>query len=151
MRQPKVIRSALALIAVFSLSSGFADKYEDQVRSNLQDRYDYWYNKGGGWTQIPDLRDMDVVHEDHYITVTYTLVAGRTYKIVGACDNDCDNLDLELRDDNGNLIDRDDADDDIPIVDVTPKRTGDFKLKVIMSGCASQNGCEYGVDVYRAR
>ncbi|ULH16104.1 hypothetical protein MF271_05610 [Deinococcus sp. KNUC1210] len=143
--------AAFALLTLLGSSGGVADRYEDQVRKNLQDRYDDWHTKGGGWTRLLNLRDMDVLYRAHAITVTYTLVAGRTYKIVGVCDDDCTNLDLELRDTGGTLIDRDDADNKIPVVDVKVRRTGDFKLKVSMTGCANTGGCEYGVDVYRTR
>jgi len=145
------IRSTLALLTLLSATTVFADKYYDQVRDNLQSRYDYWHNRDGGWTQLPDLRDTDILDDGNYTTVTYTLLKGNSYKIVGACDNQCSNLDLELRDDNGNLIERDNASDDIPIVEVTPRRDGKFTLKVIMSDCSSSAGCVYGVDVYRAR
>ncbi|GGQ93578.1 hypothetical protein [Deinococcus ruber] len=141
----------LTLLTLLGLSGSVADRYQDQVRKNLQDRYDDWHAKSGSLTQLPDLRDMDVIYKGRFITITYTLVAGRTYKIVGVCDDDCTNLDLELRDNSGTLIDRDNADNKIPVVDVKVRRTGDFKLKVIMTGCASAGGCEYGVDVYRAR
>ena len=145
------IRSTLALLTLLSATTVFADKYYDQVRSNLQARYDYWYNKGSGWKQLPDLRDLDTLDDGSYTTITYTLTGGETYKIVGACDNQCSDLDLELRDDNGNLIQRDSASDDIPIVEVTPRRDGKFSLKVSMRDCSSSAGCVYGVDVYRER
>ena len=150
MRQTNVVRTALAVFALLS-TTALADKYYDQVRSNLQDRYDYWANKGNGWKQLPDLRDLDLIDDGDYKTITYTLTGGETYKIVGACDNQCSNLDLELRDDNGNLIQRDSASDDIPIVEVTPRRDGKFSLKVSMRDCSSSAGCVYGVDVYRER
>jgi len=144
-------RSALAVLTLLSATTVFADKYEDQVRANLQSRYDYWHNRGDGWTQLPDLRDIGLVDDGRNMSVTYTLAKGNTYKIVGVCDNDCSDIDFELRDDNGNLIDSDSAKDDIPIVEVTPIRTGKFTLKVFMQSCSNSVGCVYGVDVYRAR
>ncbi len=150
MRQTKVVRTALAVFTLLS-TTALADKYYDQVRSNLQDRYDYWANKGNGWKQLPDLRDLDLIDDGDYKTITYTLTGGETYKIVGACDNQCSDLDLELRDNNDNLIERDSASDDIPIVSVTPRRDGKFTLKVSMRDCSSSAGCVYGVDVYRER
>lgn len=144
-------RTAFALLALLATTTVLADKYYDQVRSNLQDRYDYWHNRDGGWNQIADLRDTDVVKDGDYTTITYTLLRGNSYKIVGVCDNQCSDLDLELRDDGSNLIERDSASDDIPIVEVTPRRDGKFTLKVSMRDCSSSAGCVYGVDVYRAR
>ena len=151
MRLRSGIRSALALLTLLSATTVFADKYEDQVRSNLQDRYDYWHNRDGGWTQLPDLRDIGLLDNGKYITVTYTLLKGNSYKIMGACDNECTDLDLELRDDNGNLIQLDNASDDIPVVEVTPRRDGKFTVKVSMRDCSNSVGCVYGMAVYRAR
>ena len=151
MRPIPAIRSALALLTLLSATTVFADRYEDQVRTNLQTRYDYWHNRGDGWNQLPDLRDITLIGEGHSVSIPYTLIKGETYKMVGVCDNDCSDIDFELRDENGNLIDEDTAKDDIPIVEVTPIRTGKFTLRVSMQSCSNSAGCVYGVDVYRPR
>ena len=120
----RAARAALTLLALTGTASVFAASYADQVVDNLQSRYDYWRNRGDGWTRLPDLRDTGMLREGGSGTVTYTLVKGRTYKIVGACDNDCRDIDFILRDDSGNLIDSDTENDDLPVVQVTPIRDG---------------------------
>ena len=87
---------------------------------------------------------------NHY-TVRNLLLNSRTpYSFVGVCDNDCRDLDLELYDENGNLIDKDVQNDDMPEVIVRPKSTGTFKLKVVMENC-SESYCYYGVGVFDPR
>ena len=151
MRSIHAVRAALILLALTGATSVLAATYADQVVENLQTRYDYWRDRGDGWTRLPDLRDTGMLREGANGTVTYTLVKGNTYKIVGACDNDCNDIDFTLRDDGSNLIDSDTETDDIPFVEVTPIRTGTFTLKTSMVKCSNSVGCDYGVDVYRSR
>jgi len=147
----RAARAALTLLALTGTASVFAASYADQVVDNLQSRYDYWRNRGDGWTRLPDLRDTGMLREGGSGTVTYTLVKGNTYKIVGACDNDCSDIDFVLRDNNDNLIDSDIENDDIPVVEVSPVRTGTFTLRTTMRKCSEDVGCDYGVDVFRSR
>ena len=147
----RTARATLILLALTGAGSVLATSYADQVVDNLQSRYDYWRNRGDGWTRLPDLRDTGLLREGANGTVTYTLVKGNTYKIVGACDNDCSDIDFVLRDDGSNLIDSDAENDDIPVVEVSPIRTGTFTLKTSMQKCSNSVGCDYGVDVFRSR
>ncbi|MFT7543138.1 MAG: hypothetical protein ACI9K5_004122, partial [Gammaproteobacteria bacterium] len=64
---------------------------------------------------------------------TLTLSAGSSDHIVvdGSVDTD---LDIYLYDENGNLLDYDDDLTDYCIVDVTPRWTGKFTLKIVNRG-----------------
>jgi hypothetical protein len=79
-----------------------------------------------------------------YTDVTYTLTRGVEYALVGVCDDDCPDLDLKLYDENYNLIDSDTKPDATPVIEVTPRWTGVFHVRVIMSECRN-NPCWYGV------
>ena len=70
----------------------------------------------------------------------FTLDRGTTYKIYAVCDGDCGDIDLCLFDENGNEIDCDESEDDMPLVSATPKWTGRFRLWVKMYEC-SINPC----------
>lgn len=76
-----------------------------------------------------------------------TLNAGVSYKFLGVCDQDCSDIDLTLRDGNGYLIDQDVDSDATPIVSVTPKFRGPFRLWIKMVSC-SQEPCRWGVGIY---
>ena len=75
------------------------------------------------------------------------LEGGKTYIIVGVCDNDCSDLDLRLFDPNGREVASDLLTDDNPVVNVTPRRTGTYTVRAIMTSCSSEP-CRYGIGVY---
>ena len=77
---------------------------------------------------------------------TMSLRRGVGYTFTGGCDGDCTDLDLRLYDNNGNLIDSDVLPDDYPIVSVTPRWNGNFRLRVTMARC-TVNPCQYEVTV----
>jgi hypothetical protein len=69
------------------------------------------------------------------------------YVFRGTCDDDCSDLDLELRNASGVLIDRDTAWDDVPEVRVTPPTSGYYRVRVIMSDCLLEP-CAYAVGTF---
>ena len=97
---------------------------------------------------MPILTEGDMLDHQESETYTITLKAGRTYFLMGVCDEDCLDLDLELYDGSGNLISQDNTDDDAPIVEVNVATGGDFTLKVTMYDCDIQAPCYYGVGLY---
>lgn len=70
--------------------------------------------------------------EDDYYVIKTTLYRGNSYVIVGAGDNYTRDLDIYLYDENENFIDKDVQEDALPVVNVTPKWTGTFYIKVKM-------------------
>lgn len=79
--------------------------------------------------------------------VTLTLNAGKTYALIGVCDNDCVDLDLHLYDASDNEVGSDTQTHDAPIVRVTPRETGTYRLKIVMTACKT-SPCYFGVGVY---
>jgi len=78
--------------------------------------------------------------------VPVTLRAGRNYRIYGACDADCSDMDLEIYDTNGDLADQDIAEDDTPYVQLTPARGGRYLVRVWLAQCENEP-CALGVRV----
>ncbi len=77
------------------------------------------------------------------------LAAGESYFIAGVCDQDCGDLDLEIFDDvNGESVDEDVEDDDVPMLEFTAPRTGQYMLAVRMVKCEAQN-CYFGLRIFR--
>jgi hypothetical protein len=101
------------------------------------------------------LEDYEITHDvvynylDEYESDTYdlNLSRGYSYKIVAVCDGDCGDIDLNLYDENGNVIAKDTGNDDYPIVEVSPRWTGAFKLKIKMYDCDLEP-CKVGVVVF---
>ena len=83
--------------------------------------------------------------EGEYITLT--LRAGRSYALVGVCDNDCTGLDLRLFDASDNEVDSDTQSQEAPIVRVRPAETTTYRLKVVMTACKT-SPCYYAVSIF---
>lgn len=64
-----------------------------------------------------------------------TLKRGETYRILGACDNECSDLDLELLDPAGKIIERDTLPDSAPVINIRPAADGVFTARVVMKTC----------------
>lgn len=79
--------------------------------------------------------------------VDLELAVGMEYQIMGACDEDCTDLDFTLYDGNGNVIDSDMLDDDYPLVSLTVTRSGVFRVRVSMAACSAEP-CRYGIGVF---
>lgn len=78
---------------------------------------------------------------------TLKLEKGNNYRIFAVCDGDCGDIDLCLYDENDNRIDCDVLEDDKPIVDVAPKWTGNFRVKITIPECRVAP-CRYGLGVF---
>jgi serine protease Do len=77
-------------------------------------------------------------------TISIELRSGTPYAMVGVCDMDCTDVDLQLFAPDGTLLDEDVRVSDIPSVRFTPPVEGSYQLRVTMSGCTS-DPCRYGV------
>ena len=69
-----------------------------------------------------------------------------TNQLVGLCDNNCSDMDLELIDSSGKIVGSDLEKDDFPIVTVT--QSGDYSLLVKMVKCNTA-ACNYELRVWR--
>ena len=65
-------------------------------------------------------------------TRTTKLYKGYTYAVVGAGDANVSDLDIIIYDENGRQVDKDTQSDALPIVKVSPRWTGNFRIKVKM-------------------
>jgi hypothetical protein len=79
--------------------------------------------------------------------VQLELEVGMEYQIMGACDEDCTDLDFILYDGRGNVVDSDMLEDDYPVVSLTVSRSGVFAVRVSMAEC-SVEPCRYGIGVF---
>lgn len=72
------------------------------------------------------------------------LEKGVDYRIQGACDRDCDDMDLELFNGSGRPVSSDLAPDAFPVVWTKSNASGYYTLRVSMPQC-DINPCTYGV------
>lgn len=132
---------AISLGFILSPSSAKSDVYDDQVKSQLYLLAGQAFDEG--FDHVSDIA-LDSLRDSHVEVFSLTLRRDTEYVIVGACDNDCSDLDLFLYDENDNEVAEDGLVDSAPILNITPRWTGDFQLKVKMYAC-SNNPCRYGV------
>lgn len=116
----EITSSQMDAVSLFALTDGYTQSHKD---------------------------NFDLLTEDDSDSHTYQLVAGKRYKFVGACDEDCDDLDLEIYDRNGRLIDIDMSTDDLPVVDFRAPYTGSYTLKVSLEDCSALI-CAYRVRAF---
>jgi len=79
---------------------------------------------------------------------TITLAGGGSYVLLGVCDDDCGEIELQLFAANGYEIDASKGAGAAPIVHVTPPERTSYRLTIRMTGCG-MNPCWYGVSMYR--
>ena len=73
--------------------------------------------------------------------------AGGDLYFIGACDRNCRDVDLIVRDASGRELGRDFEPDDVPIVSVPGATAGRYTVEVWMATCAGE--CDWGVGVFR--
>lgn len=79
-----------------------------------------------------------------------TLNAGTGYTVVGACDGDCTNMDIELISmETGGVVASDMLPDDFPVVNFAPPANGQYMVRMLMQAC-SVAPCYGGARVLQA-
>lgn len=132
---------ALALAAIPGIGS--AGVYQEQVENKLT--IVKFAGLAGGWAET-HAGATGTLRDGGTTAFTLSLKRGITYKIFSVCDQDCTDIDLALFDERDNRISTDTRSDAYPYVEVTPRWTGPFTLRVAMEACG-RNPCDFGVVV----
>lgn len=89
-----------------------------------------------GFTAVQGVQDEVVALQPSQIHAwTVQLTRGQTYRVIGGCDNECTDMDFELLDPTGKIIERDTLPDSFPIINVTPPATGAYVVRFVMKTC----------------
>lgn len=137
-----VLASAALLLP--SAAQAQNSRWEGQVRDQLNRAGSFLSDKGFAMTheiKTGSLRD----DANEYFSLE--LDAGRAYAVVGVCDEDCTDMDLQLFNPEGTQVDSDMQTDDVPIVDAQPAVAARYRVKVSMAACTT-SPCFYGVAVF---
>jgi len=105
-----------------SLITTYLDRYTGQIAA--------------GWVRVPSVGDTITglsLGGEHRLQVS--LRASQAYAFIGACDNECDNVDLILEDASGSQVDSDVLADDYPLVEVTPPADAIYTLRIQLKTC----------------
>ena len=79
---------------------------------------------------------------------TVNLEGGRSYGFFGACDNDCNDVDIIVEDANGNEVASDVLTDDYPVVGIQNATAGRYTARILLVNC-SVEPCFVGARVLR--
>jgi len=96
----------------------------------------YGKQMANGWPSVGGVGDVITslnVGGEHVVDVA--LRGGRSYAFIGACDNECDDVDLVLENISGSAVDDDVLPDDYPLVEVTPRADGAYRLRIRLKTC----------------
>lgn len=129
-------------VGVFAVGE---DEFEKQVRQQIDKAGEELRTQGFTLTHQVFTGSLEPRKTEN---VVFELERGGTYVILGVCDTDCRDLDLELRDEGGRAVDDDVEADDAPVVAVTPAAAGRYTVRAIMADCAS-SPCRYGLGVFK--
>ncbi|MDZ4693266.1 hypothetical protein [Terricaulis sp.] len=85
---------------------------------------------------VPDITES--LELDRPFLWSVYLEAGVNYRVYGACDNDCSDLDMEIYGVDGRFIERDAARDDTPYVQLTPAQSGRHYVRLWLYECSAE-------------
>ena len=85
--------------------------------------------------------------DDGTDTWTFHLRGGHQYAVVGACDADCEDIDLQVLTTSGDEVASDYSETDFPTVAFQPRSSGRFRIKISMYKCTA-NPCYFGIGVF---
>jgi hypothetical protein len=132
----KILIATIALSGVAIVPTAYAQSGEiiRQLSQQLSSARDSYVPDNYRLVRGPDNDILSQGESDNY---TVTLQGGRAYKLVGVCDNDCTDLDITLYNSSGDVVDRDLLDDDKPVVSVSGKSGGSYRMNVSMASCST--------------
>lgn len=140
-----LLAGSIAAMTLSIPSQSMANEFDRYVKAEL----DEWVVvlDGMGYAKAGDyhIDRMDDGDQDHD---SIKLEAGYEYNIVGACDEDCGDIDFILTDTDGNVVDEDKEEDSTPLLDITPSSTQIYVVITKMYNCET-NPCSFGYAVVR--
>ena len=101
-----------------------AQSYAQQVWDQLQSHYRTIARNSSDWF----LRNyvMGKLQNRRMDSWTFSFDGGTDYIITGACDDDCRDVDIVLKDEDNNVVEKDDKADDTPVLSFKPRRDGRY-------------------------
>lgn len=133
-----------AAVATASRPAHAQNQYQQQISNQMIRRAQTLNSRG--YAAIGQLYTGSI-NDDADANLTVTLNAGAQIAVLGVCDNDCTDVDLQVYSQDGTKIGEDLDTDDYPVVAFTPQYSGTFRVRVMMATC-NTNPCYYGVQVF---
>lgn len=142
----KAVAAAVVLVALASVpdTAQAQGNYQQVVRNQLTSMGTVLLQRGYTAMGEPTTGSLrDDASSSHMVA----LVGGARYVIVGACDQDCTDVDLKVFGPDGTELDSDLETDDRPVLEFVAPATGQFRVEVLMPTC-STSPCFWGFQVY---
>jgi hypothetical protein len=130
------------------LVSDTDEKLRDLVRAYLdltQNRF------GGAMVRTLEFEDgIAALRQQEAQVFERQLKAGTRYRFIGACDNECHDIDLFVLDSAGTMLEADRALDHFPVVNFMPEADGLYRVVLQMYNCSTEP-CYTGMRVLEMR
>ncbi len=139
-----VVLATIFLVAFLLPHLVNAQSYAEQVWEQLQDDYDYFSEYEDYYLLNYVIGTLDEDAKDYW---TWNLYTGDEYLITAACDYDCDDIDITIKDSYGNILQEDTRTDDQPYVEFSPSASGEYQIEIHMYSC-SEEPCYYGFGIF---
>lgn len=120
-----------------------ASRYIEQIQSQLEDMETFLYARDYRKTHNYGIDKVTQYGRGSY---TFILQKGWQYVLFSVCDADCSDIDITVFDENNRQVARDNDADDNPMITISPKLTGKFRIVVDMYKCIN-SPCYYGIGV----
>lgn len=137
MRGRKRAFSAGLAVSVLIAPIAAAQDHRGQVRAYLE--HGMAAHQDAGYARERAIPDLEVpMRLDRPFLWSMFLREGVNYRVYGACDHACTDLDMEIYAADGAFVERDAARDDTPFVQITPSQTGRHYVRVWLYACAAE-------------
>ncbi|WEK40753.1 MAG: hypothetical protein P0Y50_03835 [Candidatus Brevundimonas colombiensis] len=105
---------------------GVARNYLDEAAKEL----------AKGFSPMPGVQDIVVALQPTQVHAwTVGLKRGETYRFIAECDSECSDMDMELLDPAGKIVERDTLPDSAPVINIRPAANGTYTARLIMKTC----------------
>lgn len=140
-RRALSLSTLLAATLLLAPAAARAQSHADAVWNQLNRAFNSVNSDGFG------SRNYIIGRMGNGVSDAWTLtLPGGTYKILGVCDNDCDDLDIRVSI-GETVVGEDVLDDDVPIVNFTGKGEQRYSIRVTMASCKA-DPCFWGIAVF---
>jgi len=100
-----------------------------------------------GETLVGDIV-FDEIEEGESASHTFRINPRKSYFVYAACDDDCGDIDLFGENDDGDVVDVDEEDDDIPLLLVLPGESGRSLTVTLDMAACDTDVCVYAIGLY---
>jgi uncharacterized RDD family membrane protein YckC len=141
--------ASLNVIAVLpSTDEDYTSVVQEEVRAVAKNVENFYRDHG---LEIASAAPIEMIRlgDGEVRETTQHLDRGGSVVIIGACDQDCSDLDLIVFGPEGDEIARDREADDRPLISFDPQLTGDYRIVATMHSCATE-WCMGGYTVLRS-